>query len=64
MLEVGSSNIFFVFKDKHGIEVATPDLEDLVLPGITRDSILVPASPLRNCFATKGNIRSQKEIFT
>ena len=42
VIEVGSSNIFFVFKDKSGeIEVATPELEDLVLPGITRDSILV-----------------------
>jgi len=42
IIEVGSSNIFFVFKDKSGqIEVATPEIEDLVLPGITRDSILV-----------------------
>jgi len=42
IIEVGSSNIFFVFKDKSGqIEVATPEIEDFVLPGITRDSILV-----------------------
>jgi len=43
VIEVGASNIFFVFKDnKSGvIEVATPELEDLILPGVTRDSILV-----------------------
>jgi hypothetical protein len=42
IVEVGASNIFFIFKDKSGeIEIATPDLEDLILPGITRDSILV-----------------------
>jgi branched-chain amino acid aminotransferase len=41
VIEVGSSNIFFVFKDQSGeIEIATPALEDLILPGITRDSIL------------------------
>lgn len=41
IVEVGSSNIFFVFKDKSGqIEIATPEIEDLVLPGVTRDSIL------------------------
>lgn len=42
VLEVGSSNIFFVFKNNDGtIEVATPDLEDMVLPGVTRDSVIV-----------------------
>jgi branched-chain amino acid aminotransferase len=42
VVEVGSSNIFFAFKDKSGqIEIATPALEDLILPGVTRDSILV-----------------------
>jgi branched-chain amino acid aminotransferase len=40
VIEVGSSNIFFVFKEKGEIEIATPALEDLILPGITRDSIL------------------------
>lgn len=43
VIEVGASNIFFVFKGKGGeVEIATPDLEDLILPGVTRDSILVP----------------------
>lgn len=42
ILEVGTSNIFFVFKDKSGVlEVATPELEDMILPGVTRDSLIV-----------------------
>ena len=43
--EVGASNIFFIFKDSQTgeVEVATPLLEDLILPGVTRDSILVCA---------------------
>ena len=43
VVEVGASNIFFVFKTANSNvkEIVTPDLEDLVLPGVTRDSILV-----------------------
>jgi branched-chain amino acid aminotransferase len=42
IIEVGASNIFFVFKNSDGeIEIVTPALEDLILPGITRDSIIV-----------------------
>lgn len=40
IIEVGSSNIFFVFNDNGKIEIVTPALEDLILPGVTRDSIL------------------------
>eukprot|EP00919_Chromeraceae_sp_WS-2016_P020175 GHVR01048048.1.p1 GENE.GHVR01048048.1~~GHVR01048048.1.p1 ORF type:complete len:120 (+),score=6.82 GHVR01048048.1:370-729(+) len=41
IIEAGASNIFFVFKGKNGKkEIVTPDLEDLILPGVTRDSIL------------------------
>lgn len=41
--EIGSSNIFFVLTDKKTKKrkVITPALEDLVLPGVTRDSIIV-----------------------
>lgn len=40
--EAGASNIFFVFKDPSGkIEIATPLLEDLILPGVSRDTIIV-----------------------
>ncbi|KAF4662336.1 branched-chain-amino-acid aminotransferase [Perkinsus chesapeaki] len=41
--EVGSMNVFFVFKrddNGGGIEVATPPTKDIILPGITRDSVL------------------------
>lgn len=59
IVEVGASNIFFIFKDsKTGeIEVATPDLEDLILPGITRDSILVILLLLSTFCETKRSIR-------
>jgi branched-chain amino acid aminotransferase len=40
--EVGTSNIFFVLKGKDGVkELITPELDGLILPGITRDSIIV-----------------------
>lgn len=41
--EAGNSNIFFVMKSsKTGEkEIITPSLEDLVLPGVTRDTIIV-----------------------
>ncbi|EEQ99416.1 branched-chain amino acid aminotransferase, putative [Perkinsus marinus ATCC 50983] len=38
--EVGSMNVFFVFEDDRGVEIATPPTKDIVLPGITRDSVL------------------------
>ena len=43
VVEVGASNIFFVAKteDPNVKEIITPDLEDLILPGVTRDSIIV-----------------------
>jgi branched-chain amino acid aminotransferase len=47
VIEAGTSNIFFVFKSsKPGgkPEVITPVLRDLILPGVTRDSIMVRIS--------------------
>lgn len=42
IIEVGASNIFFVFKAANNkTEIVTPELKDLILPGITRDSIIV-----------------------
>jgi branched-chain amino acid aminotransferase len=62
VIEVGASNIFFIFKDKSGdIEIATPELEDLILPGVTRDSILVHPFLLRNCCVMKRSIKLRKE---
>lgn len=44
VIEAGTSNIFFVFKPttpNGKVEVVTPELRDLILPGVTRDSIMV-----------------------
>jgi branched-chain amino acid aminotransferase len=44
VIEAGTSNIFFIFKGSRGdgkIEIVTPALRDLILPGVTRDSIMV-----------------------
>lgn len=41
MLEVGACNIFFLIKDKNGqLELITAPLDNAILPGITRDSVL------------------------
>lgn len=40
--EVGTSNLFFLWKRKDGkTELITPELDGTILPGITRKSILV-----------------------
>jgi branched-chain amino acid aminotransferase len=45
VIEAGTSNIFFVFKaPDEKVEVVTPDVHDLILPGVTRDSIIVNVS--------------------
>jgi branched-chain amino acid aminotransferase len=39
--EVGTMNVFMVLKNKKGgIELVTPPLNGLILPGVTRQSIL------------------------
>ncbi|KZT59728.1 branched-chain amino acid aminotransferase II [Calocera cornea HHB12733] len=44
LTEVGSMNLFLVLKTKDGkTELVTPDLADIILPGVTRDSILALA---------------------
>lgn len=40
LIESGASNIFFVLKNKNGIEVVTHPIDGSILPGITRDSII------------------------
>ena len=41
ILEVGTSNIFIYWKNKNGeLEVVTPSLSNLILPGVTRDSVI------------------------
>lgn len=42
VIEAGTSNLFFVFKAPNDkVEIVTPKLHDLILPGVTRDSIIV-----------------------
>lgn len=38
--EVGTMNVFMCLKNKKGIELVTPPLNGLILPGVTRQSIL------------------------
>ncbi|KDQ19839.1 hypothetical protein BOTBODRAFT_27261 [Botryobasidium botryosum FD-172 SS1] len=41
LTEVGTMNLFVALKHENGgVELVTPPLEDVILPGITRDSIL------------------------
>lgn len=41
ILEVGTSNIFIYWKNKDNeLEVVTPDVSNMILPGVTRDSVL------------------------
>ncbi|KAF4731104.1 branched-chain-amino-acid aminotransferase, partial [Perkinsus olseni] len=52
----GSMNVFFVFEDDDGIEVVTPPTKDIILPGITRDSVL-------KILRDNGNIRvSERDV--
>ncbi|KAJ7225761.1 branched-chain amino acid aminotransferase II [Mycena pura] len=44
LTEVGTMNMFVVFKTKDGaIELVTPPLDGMILPGVTRDSVLTLA---------------------
>ncbi|KAG1828691.1 aminotransferase [Suillus variegatus] len=44
LTEVGTMNLFAVIKDKDGItELITPPLDGMILPGVTRDSVLALA---------------------
>ncbi|KAF8922338.1 branched-chain amino acid aminotransferase II [Mucidula mucida] len=40
LTEVGTMNMFVVFKKDGGYELVTPPLDGMILPGITRDSVL------------------------
>ncbi|KAF9560206.1 branched-chain amino acid aminotransferase II [Agrocybe pediades] len=44
LTEVGTMNLFIAFhKEGGGIELATPPLDGMILPGVTRDSVLTLA---------------------
>lgn len=40
LTEVGAMNLFVVLRKADGIEIVTPPLNGMILPGVTRDSIL------------------------
>lgn len=57
LTEVGSMNIFMYFINDLGErELITPPLNGLILPGITRDSILQLVADRKKCRVTEGNI--------
>jgi len=44
LTEVGTMNLFVVFKKEDGsLELVTPPLDGMILPGVTRDSVLTLA---------------------
>ncbi|KAF8609406.1 branched-chain amino acid aminotransferase II [Ceratobasidium sp. AG-I] len=54
LTEVGTMNLFVAIKNKDGkTELVTPPLDDMILPGVTRDSILALA---RDHISGKGHI--------
>lgn len=53
--EMGSNNVFFVFGSGDQVELVTPALTGSILPGITRDSILVLAKEI-GCEVTERRI--------
>src|SRR6476659_6283355 len=53
--EMGSNNLFFVYGSGDQVEVVTPALTGSILPGITRDSLLVLAKEL-GCEVTERRI--------
>jgi len=60
--EVGTSNIFFLWKNKQGEkELVTAPLEGLILPGVTRESILDLAREWKKFKVTERNF-TMKEV--
>ncbi|KAG6850327.1 hypothetical protein H0H93_014902 [Arthromyces matolae] len=43
LTEVGTMNMFVVFKKNNVMELVTPPLDGMILPGVTRDSVLTLA---------------------
>jgi branched-chain amino acid aminotransferase len=57
--EMGSNNLFFVFGSADQAEIVTPTLTGSILPGVTRDSLLVLAKEL-GCQVTERRISAQE----
>jgi branched-chain amino acid aminotransferase len=57
--EMGGMNLFYVFGTGDGVEVVTPELSGSILPGITRDSLLVLAKEI-GCQVTERRISASE----
>src|SRR5262249_53446621 len=57
--EMGGMNLFFVFGSGDTVEVVTPELSGSILPGVTRDSLLVLAKEL-GCEVTERRISADE----
>ncbi|MBW0091228.1 branched-chain amino acid aminotransferase [Pseudonocardia sp. KRD-184] len=57
--EMGGMNLFYVFGSGESVEVVTPELSGSILPGITRDSLLVLAKEL-GCEVTERRISAEE----
>jgi branched-chain amino acid aminotransferase len=57
--EMGGMNLFYVFGSGDSAEVVTPELSGSILPGITRDSLLLLAKEL-GCQVTERRISAQE----
>jgi branched-chain amino acid aminotransferase len=57
--EMGGMNLFFVFGSGDDVEVVTPELSGSILPGVTRDSLLVLAKEL-GCQVTERRISADE----
>ena len=63
VVEVGASNIFFVMKHKDGTrELLTPELDGLILPGVTRDSLIKLAKKKKGLKVTERKIMMDEII--
>jgi branched-chain amino acid aminotransferase len=57
--EMGGMNLFYVLGSGDSVEVVTPELSGSILPGITRESLLVLAKEL-GCQVTERRISAQE----
>jgi branched-chain amino acid aminotransferase len=57
--EMGGMNLFYVFGSGDSVEVVTPELSGSILPGITRESLLLLAKEL-GCEVTERKISAQE----
>ncbi|GAA1307921.1 branched-chain amino acid aminotransferase [Pseudonocardia xinjiangensis] len=57
--EMGGMNLFYVFGTGDSVEVVTPELSGSILPGVTRDSLLVLAKEL-GCQVSERRISAEE----